>query len=285
MRAQPRTSAGLAFRGETARDPISAATLSLSVRRSKYGQRATYHKQGSGGERRSRPVRKAPPAAQQAQEEHPGSDTDAEPSLYFSRRARATEYKPKTLSDYKAAYGDSKYMELGRLGGDTESDEVVAKRQARKRMQAYGAALTAENAALLAQRKAKAGQAPASLADPDEAAAAARAEELAKAAEGLNKAKEYAAKVKKRNRKKLASAGGSGGRERPDVSVDSHIVALAEGRPTGGPRKPSTVQAARSEAKAYAAHKSELDRLLANHDKLRKDVERIRSELPPSARK
>jgi len=209
-----------------------------------------------------------------------------------------TLLRPKTLSEYKSTYGDGKYVELGRLGPDTDSEELLAKRDARNRMQAYGAALTAENAALLQKgdRGGKCSKGSGSKAsrrseDPAAAAAAAKEKEHQEQAEGLHRAQEYAKQVAERNRRQLRgddlhTEGGSQGRS-PQVArrrVVSPIrtgtvltsagasVAKSHRRSSGGNAQNGT----------SAAHNNELQRLLAEHDRLAAEVQSFRGQIPRS---
>ncbi len=183
-------------------------------------------------------------------------------------------------------------MELGRLGPDTESEELIAKREARNRMQAYGAALTAENAALL-QKGAKGGKSVSKASrrseDPASAAAAAREKELQEQSEGLRRAQEYAKQVAERNRKKLASEEGTGGSspgrgvtKRRGVSPirTSSTTLSAAGASVARPRRRSGAGASGSGPTAGSGSNHELQRLLAEHDRLAAEVKSFRGQIP-----
>lgn len=67
-----------------------------------------------------------------------GRRAAVKPSLEFSRRARAVEYTPKTLEQYKAAQpADGRYVELGTLGPDLSTEELSRKHAQRRKVRDY----------------------------------------------------------------------------------------------------------------------------------------------------
>jgi len=105
----------------------------------------------------ARPAAVGPPpsSSRDANEAHVRGEGD---KLVFSRKARATAYKPATVEDYRAqkvtlgigtggGSGGPGYHELGRLGPDLSSEEHLARRAQRERATAYGAQVKAVAAA------------------------------------------------------------------------------------------------------------------------------------------
>ena len=56
--------------------------------------------------------------------------------MHFGRRGRPTDYRPKTLSDYKANQ-PQEYVELGKLQPDLMDEELVAKRANQDRVKEF----------------------------------------------------------------------------------------------------------------------------------------------------
>jgi hypothetical protein len=65
--------------------------------------------------------------------------------LAFSKKGRPVGYKPHTMSEYKVAKDalgigkDAAYVQLGALGPDLQTEELIAKRAAREKAMAYAA--------------------------------------------------------------------------------------------------------------------------------------------------
>ena len=79
-----------------------------------------------------------PPSSAGAGAAASGRRGHSQPSLEFSRRARAVDYTPKTLEQYRAAQpADGRYVELGTLGPDLSTEELSRKHAQRRRVREY----------------------------------------------------------------------------------------------------------------------------------------------------
>jgi hypothetical protein len=173
------------------------------------------------------------------------SGVGTEPTLYFSKQARPVEFRPKTLTEYRElAPADGKYVELGKLGPDLQTEELQEKHEMRRRAREY---------ARRAQRKNAETKVPVSRPSPTEEARKAQQDERERVASSRKRAMEFARHVPRPRLAELVD-------KAPVLSIPSDP---GKGKPFLG----------------QDVSRMGLDALEAEHDRLRAAVAEIRKRV------